>query len=210
MSAMPKSRVEAFSDGVIAVAITLLVLDLHVSATGDGSLGHQLGQEWPQFVAYLASFTVIGVIWINHHAVFTLAARVDRGVLYYNLLLLMFVTTTPFTTSVVAEFLTTGGADSRWAVLLYAISMQGMSISYLLILHRLISRELLVHPVSAEVGRRALLRFGAGNVIYPVGLLIGLLSPVAMVIAYGLVAAYYAVDQVAILPDVADADEVEA
>jgi hypothetical protein len=90
MAVMEKGRAEAFSDGVLAVAITLLVLDLHVDATGHGSLSHQLGQTWPSFAAYVVSFFVIGVIWVNHHALFALIDRVDRVLLFENLMLLMF------------------------------------------------------------------------------------------------------------------------
>ena len=67
---MDRSRLEAFSDGVIAVAITLLALDLTVAGPGHGKLAHQLGEHWPAFLAYLISFFTIGIIWVNHHAVF--------------------------------------------------------------------------------------------------------------------------------------------
>jgi len=78
---------------------------LHVEATGHGTLLHQLGQTWPSFVAYVVSFFVIGVIWVNHHALFTLIDRVDRVLLFEELVLLMFVTTLPFTTSTLADFI---------------------------------------------------------------------------------------------------------
>src|SRR5512140_3700214 len=117
MSPMDKGRAEAFSDGVLAVAITLLALDLHVDVTGHGSVAHQLRERWPTFAAYVVSFFVIGVIWVNHHALFALIDRVDRVLLFENLLLLMFVTTLPFTTSTLADFVRAGGADARWAVL---------------------------------------------------------------------------------------------
>src|SRR4051812_23983537 len=114
---MNKARVEAFSDGVLAVAITLLVLDLHVDRNGpDGrSLAFQLAHDWPSYVAYAVSFMVIGVIWVNHHALFALVGQVDRTFLFLNLVLLMFVTTMPFTTSTLAKFVQDGGADARWA-----------------------------------------------------------------------------------------------
>ncbi len=114
--AMDRGRLEAFSDGVLAVAITLLVLDLHVDASeGHPSLGHQLRLLWPQISAYVVSFLVIGVIWVNHHALCLLIGTVDRTLLFVNLVLLLFVTTLPFTTSVLADFISDGGADARWA-----------------------------------------------------------------------------------------------
>ncbi len=92
---MNKGRLEAFSDGVMAVAITSLVLHLH-SSTKAKPPARQLVQAWPSFAAYLVSFTVIRVIWVNHHALIALLARVDRKFLFYNLFLLFWVTAIPF------------------------------------------------------------------------------------------------------------------
>ena len=101
------SRLEAFSDGVIAVAITLLVLDLHVpSPTERGSLARHLFEQWPSFAAYLVSFLTIGVIWLNHHAMLRRFARADHSVLTLNVLLLMCIVVLPFSTSLMAAYLT--------------------------------------------------------------------------------------------------------
>jgi TMEM175 potassium channel family protein len=193
-----KTRLEAFSDGVLAVAITLLVLDLHVDA--GGSLGAQLRHDWPSFAAYVLSFFIIGVIWVNHHALFALAARVDRPLLFYNLLLLMWVTTIPFTTSTLASFLRSGGSDTRWAVVLYGISMEGMAISFTLILAYLLRHQLVVRPVSRAEGRAAVRRFGLGTLVYPAVMLIGLVWPIVMLVVYGALTVYYIVEQTPILP----------
>ncbi len=102
------SRLEAFSDGVFAVAITLLVLDLRVPLESDlkpDVLGF-LGTQWPNYLAYVTSFLTILVMWINHHALFKLIGRADRVLMIYNGLLLMFVTVVPFSTSLVAEYVT--------------------------------------------------------------------------------------------------------
>jgi uncharacterized membrane protein len=205
---MGKSRLEAFSDGVLAVAITLLVLDLHFEK-GETSLASQLHDQWPSFAAYALSFFVIGVIWVNHHALFALVDRVDRKLMFYNLLLLMWVTTIPFTTSTLAKFLQSGGADSRLAVLLYGASMEGMSIGFVLILGHMLKAKLLIRPVDAPTGRRALLRFGIGNAVYPLVVLIGLASPIAMLVLYGVLTLYYIVEQTPILPADEPATPVE-
>ena len=104
------NRTEAFSDGVLAIAITLLVLDLKVPAraTLNGSLASARGHEWPALFAYFTSFLVIGIIWVNHHAVFDLIGAVDRVVMFLNLLLLMCVVAIPFTTALLSEDLTAG------------------------------------------------------------------------------------------------------
>jgi uncharacterized membrane protein len=197
---MQKGRTEAFSDGVLAVAITLLVLDLHVYATGHGSVAHQLAQTWPSFAAYLVSFFVIGVIWVNHHALFALVDRVDRVLLFQNLVLLMFVTTLPFTTSTLAEFIRDDSADARWAVLLYGISNIGMALGFTAMLSRMVHHNLLTRPVPADVARRAVRRFGLGTVAYPAATGLGLLWPPAILIAIGALAVYYMAEQTQILP----------
>lgn len=145
-------------------------------------------------------------MWVNHHAVLGLAVRVDRALLFYNLMLLMFVATIPFTTATFAGLLRDGGADTRWAVLLYAISMQGMAISFGLILQRIVRHGLLDRPIGEAEARSALRRFGLGTLAYPVVAVIGLLWPPALLMGYVAVAAYYMIEHTAILPSQAEAD----
>ena len=95
-------RVEAFSDGVFAIAITLLVLELKVPH-GDGALGPRLLAQWPSYAAFLTSFGTIGIMWINHHRLFSLMRRVDHTLLVVNGLLLLGVTVTPFPTALIAD-----------------------------------------------------------------------------------------------------------
>jgi uncharacterized membrane protein len=95
---MEKPRVEAFSDGVIAVAITLLALDLRVpDPAAHGGLAHALAAQWPNYAAYLVTFLTIGIIWINHHAMLRRLVSVDHTILVLNLLLLLTVVILPFT-----------------------------------------------------------------------------------------------------------------
>jgi uncharacterized membrane protein len=109
------NRVEAFSDGVFAIAITLLILDIKVPQGNDLAL--QMMQEWPFHLSFLISFTFIGIMWINHHRLFTHIARCDDVLLILNLLLLLGVVVVPFSTAVLATRL--GQADQRTAVILY-------------------------------------------------------------------------------------------
>src|ERR1700683_536643 len=88
LAAMNKSRVEAFSDGVFAIAITLLVLTI-AEPTNYKGLTQQLLSRWPSLAAYVVSFAIIGIMWLNHHSLFTNFERIDRGLFYLNLLLLM-------------------------------------------------------------------------------------------------------------------------
>jgi uncharacterized membrane protein len=197
---MDKRRAEAFSDGVLAVAITLLALDLRVDGTGHSTLIHQLGHQWPSFTAFIVSFLVIGVIWVNHHALFALIERVDRVLLLENLVLLMFVTTLPFTTSTLADFLRGGGSNARWAVVLYGVSNIGMALSFTAMLSRMLRRDLVITPVPLIVARRAVRRFGLGTVAYPVATIAGLVWPPLILIAIGGLTSYYALEQTQMLP----------
>ncbi len=98
---MGTNRLESFSDGVIAVAITLLVLGITVpvpESHAHQSLAYALGQEWPDYVAYVVSFVTIGIIWINHHAMLSRLVTADHPILILNLLLLMSIGVLPFAT----------------------------------------------------------------------------------------------------------------
>jgi uncharacterized membrane protein len=100
---MLTGRVEAFSDGVFAVAITLLIFDVHVPSGSMGSLGTGLLWQWPSYVSFLISFTFIGIMWVNHHRLFNHIRRSDNLLLFLNLLLLLGVTTVPFPTALLAN-----------------------------------------------------------------------------------------------------------
>src|SRR5436305_1774986 len=103
---MDTTRLEAFSDGVFAIAITLLVLEIHVLEPGSGeSLGNELLAQWPSYAAFVVSFLTIGIIWINHHAMVRRLRRADHSILVWNLLLLMTVSALPFTTALMAAYL---------------------------------------------------------------------------------------------------------
>jgi uncharacterized membrane protein len=108
------NRIEAFSDGVFAIAITLLVLDLKIprDAPGAARLSQLLIAQWPAYLAFLTSFATILIMWINHHRIFTLVGRSDDRLLFYNGLLLLGVTIVPFPTSLVAEYLQLDGEQS--------------------------------------------------------------------------------------------------
>ena len=199
MRTMAPGRVEAFSDGVIAVAITLLVLDLHVDVESEKSLASQIGHAWPTYAAYFVTFFIIGVIWINHHALLQLAARVDRLFLFYNLLLLLAVTSLPFATSVLADYLRVGGADARLAVIIYGAANELMALGFALMLHRMVTANLLKTPVDRAQGRKAVQRFGVGLAIYPIITVVGLWSPQIMLVLYALMTGYYMFEQTPII-----------
>jgi len=192
-------RVEAFSDGVLAIAITLLVLDLRVPPRdgGHASLAHQLAHEWPSYAAYVTSFLVIGIIWINHHAVFQLIGRVDRALLFVNLILLMFVAAIPFTTSLLAEYLT-AGRDARVAAVVYSGVMLAMAIAFsVLYLWAALHPQLLRDGIDPAAVRASVPRFTAGTAIYLATVGVALLSAPLCLAVHFLLAMYYSFQQLA-------------
>lgn len=118
---LPEStRVEAFSDGVLAIAVTLLVLDLH-SDFERGTFAHSLAAQWPSYVAYVAAFLTVSAIWINHHDLFTRIRGVDAGLVSLNLALLMVASLFPWPTAVISASQRNGDRhDQIAASLLYA------------------------------------------------------------------------------------------
>ena len=120
---------EAFSDGVFAIAITLLVLEIHVPEPGAGDLGHELAAQWPSYAAYVVSFLTIGIIWINHHAMVRRLQLVDHSILIWNLVLLMTVSVLPFTTALVAAYLRESSGEAL-AAAIYSGSLLVMSVAF--------------------------------------------------------------------------------
>src|ERR1700682_3751184 len=123
------TRAEAYGDGISATAATLLVLDLAVPRP-DPTLLDGFLHEWPAYAAYATSFLTIGIIWVNHHAVLERLERVDRGLLFLNVVFLLFVALIPFPTKVLAQYLQSGGDYAHVAAAAYGIAMILMGISF--------------------------------------------------------------------------------
>jgi uncharacterized membrane protein len=188
---MSKARLEAFSDGVIAVAITLLALDLTVPEPGHVSLLMQLGDHWPQFAAYAVSFFTIGIIWVNHHARVSLITRVDRTLLFINLVLLMFVVLIPFATATMATYLTSGHSDAHIAMAVYAVVLEGMALSFTAMFEWSLRDGRTSVAVPIDQRRNARLRTSLGTIVYVVVFIVAFINaPVSLAIA-GASALYY-------------------
>jgi uncharacterized membrane protein len=188
---LDSGRLEAFSDGVFAVAITLLALNLAVPGPGHGPLARQLADHWPSFAAYVVSFLTIGIIWVNHHTLFKNFAKIDRTLLFLNLLLLFFVVAIPFATATIAAYLDRGGADASLAAVVYLGIFEGMSLSFGALFYWSIWRKHLKIALTPPAARAASIRFGAGNLAYLVAIGVAVLSAPASLLISGLVAVYY-------------------
>jgi uncharacterized membrane protein len=191
---MSTGRLEGFSDGVLAVAATLLVLNLVVplSASPHG-LAHALGRRWPSYGAYAISFLTIGIIWINHHAMIGRLREADHSILILNLLLLMTVSVLPFATNLLSKYLTRSQGQ-HLAAGVYAGAFLLMSVVFsTLNWHILMNRPLLLREhLPYEERRRILLRGVAGLGPYVIATGMALVSPYATLAICGAVALFYA------------------
>ena len=188
---MRTSRLEAFSDGVFAIAATLLVLELRVpSDTTD--LSGALLRLWPAYAAYLVSFLTIGIIWVNHHTLLAHCRRVDRRFLYLNLMLLIAVGIVPFPTALVGQYILSEHAATAALVvyglgaLLIAIAFTGVFL-YATYDHRLVGDAGAARRVRDE-GRL----FPIGLAAYSLGIALAFVAPIASLAVYGATALFYA------------------
>jgi uncharacterized membrane protein len=193
-------RTEAFSDDVLAIAVTLLVLDLSVPVrdTLHTSLATALRQQWPSYAAYVTSFLVIGIIWVNHHAVFELIGMVNRTTLFLNILLLMSVVAIPFTTALLSEYLTASIGSARTAALVYSAVMLAVSCAFAgLYTHVTRHQALLAEGVDPQVMRASFVRFSlVGIFLYIATLVVALFSAPLCLLAHLLIALYYCFEQI--------------
>ncbi|TMK71539.1 MAG: DUF1211 domain-containing protein [Actinobacteria bacterium] len=187
---METNRVEAFSDGVFAIAITLLILTISVPSHGE-HLGHELLRLWPSYVAYAVSFLTIGIMWVNHHAIFRHFARVDRPLLLLNILLLMLIAFVPFPTRVAAEF-ARSDSDRRAAALLYGATLTITAICFFAVWiygsTRLLRPDTDMREVSG-ITRSYL----PGTPMYATATLVAFVSSKASLILFAAIAVFYAI-----------------
>jgi uncharacterized membrane protein len=162
-------RLEAFSDGVFSIAMTLLVLELKVPNLAAAPSGHalwaELGRQWPGYLSFVTSFFTVLIMWVNHHGIFRLVRRTDAPLLFANGILLFLVTAVPFPTALVATYLRTPAASAACAV--YAGLFVFISLAYgLLLLAASRGDRLLVAGARGEIRRRVRDCFAIGVPLY--------------------------------------------
>ena len=181
------TRLEAFSDGVFAIAITLLVLEIAVPAVSEGDLLTAVIELWPSYLGYLISFTTIGAIWVGHTAITHYLHAVDAGLLRLNLLLLLVVAFIPFPTGLLAENIEEP-ANERVAATIYGGTLLAASVVLSAVWRYALSAGL-IDPESRRAELRYLTQRLAPGLAAYVGLIVlGWFQPLIAVIGYMLLA----------------------
>ena len=179
------ARFETFSDGVFAIAATLLVLSFSVTSGHD--LGTQLLHLWPSYLAYVTSFVTIGIIWMNHHHTVSLIARTDRTLLFVNNLLLLTVAFLPFPTRLVAQY-----HGERAAALAYAGTLVVMAILHQVWWQYARRDRRLIADETPDSALRAVDRaYWPGVPMYGTVFVVAFFSPLAAVLLTFAIAAFY-------------------
>ena len=189
-------RLEAFSDGVFAFAITLLVLYLKDPlldpTLSQKSLFQGLLSQWPEFFSFVTSFMTVLIMWVGHHEMFTYVVRTDRRFMFLNGFLLFFVTLTPFTTSLVADHILS--SDSNTAAAIYAGGFLLLGIAWNLLWRYAYSeRRLIPKDIPAAVIRTFTGNFYVGPIFYVSAFVVAFISGIASVLLILAVAIFYAV-----------------
>jgi uncharacterized membrane protein len=182
------TRLETFSDGVFAIAATLLVLEFTVTSGPD--LGSQLLHLWPDYLAYVTSFITIGIIWMNHHHTVSLIARTDRTMLFLNNLLLLTIAFLPFPTKLVGDFLRHDG--ERAAALAYAGTLVVMAALHQFWWQYARRNRRLIAVETPDSALRAVDRaYLPGLPMYGAVFVVAFFSPLAAVLLTFAIAAFY-------------------
>ena len=183
------ARFETFSDGVFAIAATLLVLEFSVSPFGD--LGKHLLHLWPSYLAYVTSFVTIGIIWMNHHHTVSLIGRIDRTMLFINNLLLLTVAFLPFPTGLVGTAIEKGEGEQA-AALAYAGTLVVMAILHQFWWQYARHDRRLIADGTPDSALRAVDRaYWPGVPMYGFVFIVALFSPLAAVVITFAIAAFY-------------------
>ncbi|MDH4353028.1 MAG: TMEM175 family protein [Actinomycetota bacterium] len=186
---MGTSRLEAFSDGVFAIAITLLVLEIGVPAGSSDDLLGAVADQWPSYLAYLISFSTIGAVWLAHSAITDYLYRANLTLQRLNLLLLLVVAFLPFPTRLVAEYIREGDAE-RVATTIYGLNLFLVSVLVSVVWRYAVHAKLLRPDADSEEIQVLTRRLTPGLAGYVVLIVLGLFAPTLAVLGYLLIAVY--------------------
>ena len=192
-------RLETFCDGVFAIAITLLVLEIRGPAepvvSGAGGLFPALATLWPSYLGYAISFVTLGIMWANHHSIFAYVRRADRNFLMINVLFLMFVSFLPFPTRVLAEHLT-DPHERRDAVAFYSATLFVIALAYNAVWRYGVAGGRLLGPEADPEGIRTISRrYWVGPFGYGLSFVLAFIVPWTSLVVHGLLAALFALPE---------------
>lgn len=187
---MTTERLEAFSDGVFAFAITLLVLNITIPNPGKETvtaawLWHELGSHWPDYLSYATSFLVIAIMWTNHHALFTRLRTMDRHLIMFNMLLLMGTVLIPFSTALIARFPTLTPAAFT-----YGFVLTWTAVAFNLLLRHIVNVPSCNDFAPGEI-KVTIRRYNVGLTVYSGATVIALFAPLVSVLAYVAITLYF-------------------
>jgi uncharacterized membrane protein len=181
-------RIEAFSDGVFAIAITLLVLEISIPEDKLGHFWHSVVQQWPSYLGFVTSFITIGGLWMAHHAIFRRLAYADQAVMRRNLVLLMTVSFLPFPTRLLAEALHTD-VSVREAVVFYGGALLAISIMFWSLWSEVARNRGLLRPEVGDAEVAAIQRATTPNVGFYLGVIgVAVVAPKVAAIGYLVIA----------------------
>ena len=187
---MTTGRLETFSDGVFAIAATLLILDVNIPS--HGAVTHELLHIWPSYLAYATSFLTIGIIWVNHDSVLKQIGHTDRTFLFLNVIFLMVVSFSPFTTRVVAQHLKDGSHAAAFA---YGLNFTVMSVCYAALwFYAAKNRRLIAPDADPRMVSGISRSFAPGSLMYGVATLSSLISAYLAVALYAAIALFYVLE----------------
>lgn len=182
------ARTEAFSDGVFAIAITLLVLDIRVPPAAFDNLGQGIVDEWPSYLGFATSFLTIGGIWLAHHGVFRRLRYADNRVMRINLLLLMAVSFLPFPTRLVAEAIHSSNAE-RPAAIFYGLVLLIIAVLFSALWGSVARNRALLKPEVDDEEVRAILLAASPNIaFYGAAVAVAIVAPQVAAVGYLLIA----------------------
>ncbi len=182
------SRLEAFSDGVFAIAITLLVLEINVPESAFDDLWKGIADQWPSYLAYATSFITIGGLWLAHHRIFHRLASADGMVMRLNILLLMLVSFLPFPTRLLAEAIHRTTAE-RTAVIFYGLVLLAISVLISVLWRYVAAHRDLLEPDVTDADVKAITLLTTPSMgFYIVVLALALLAPQVAAFGYLLIA----------------------
>jgi len=185
-------RLLAFSDGVFAIAITLLVLDLHEPTVAHGLL-NVLFSEWPAYLSYVLSFLIIGILWVQHHAMFRSIRRTDHLFLLINVVFLMWIAVLPFPTALLAKYLDSPTGQQTVTAIYTGSFVIGGLLFNLLWRYAIHGGCLLGEEVDRQAIRRTTRSYAAGPILYLLDFALSFISPAGSIALFFLLALFYAI-----------------